>query len=383
MLFFDCIFRVKLLDFNYYLQINQKEYMQKYTLIVSFFLLSQFGFSQIQVVDSTNSEEVKLEKRVDFTVMPFLSYNRNLEFMFGVIPMMMYKLDQNDDISPKSMSGVSAVYTTNGSYFVAFFNRFFFAENKWRAKFFAVKGDHISQFYDDDTEVPGFYEYATNTTVLSVGAQRRIVESLYGGLTYTYADYDTNYDNGNPSTAVTTNAIEMNLLYDTRDAIYYPMNGHKAQLRWISYPEWFGNDMEANKILMEYNKYIPMKNGKDIIAARASAKVGLGDIAFEQQVTIGNKDIRGYSQGEFRGDGIMAIQGEYRYNFGGKMGLVGFAGMATLYGSDVEDNNWKMYPGAGVGYRYQAFKRAKFNIGLDAAVGKDDWGIYFRIGEAF
>ncbi|MFV0344946.1 MAG: hypothetical protein ACK5IQ_01635 [Bacteroidales bacterium] len=65
------------------------------------------------------------------------------------------------------------------------------------------------------------------------------------------------------------------------------------------------------------------------------------------------------------------------------MGLVGFAGLATIYGSDSPDFNWNIYPGAGVGYRYQAFKSVKFNIGLDAAVGKDDWGIYFRIGEAF
>lgn len=344
-------------------------------------MIAPFGFAQKIESDTTIT---KKEKKVEFTVMPFVNYNRNLKFMIGAIPMMMYKLDKGDEVSPKSMSGLSAVYTTNGSYFVAFFNRFFFNENKWRAKLFAVKGDHISQFYDDDTEVPGFYEYTTNTTVLSTGVQRRVIEKLYGGITYTYAHYDTNYeDDVEPNSTVETNAIEFNALYDTRDQIYYPMNGEKAQIRWISYPGWMGNDIDAKKILAEYNKYFAMKNGRDVIAARFSGKFGLGDIQFQQQVTIGNKDIRGYSQGEFRGDGIMALQGEYRYNFGEKMGLVGFAGMATLYGSDVEDNNWKMYPGAGVGYRYRAFKNVKFNVGLDAAVGKDDWGIYFRIGEAF
>ncbi len=101
--------------------------MQKYTLIVSFLLITQLGFSQVQVADSTNTE-VKKEKKIDFTVMPFINYNRNLDFMFGAIPMMMYKLDKDDEISPKSISGLSAVYTTNGSYFIAFFNRFFFAK---------------------------------------------------------------------------------------------------------------------------------------------------------------------------------------------------------------------------------------------------------------
>ena len=144
-----------------------------------------------------------------------------------------------------------------------------------------------------------------------------------------------------------------------------------------------GNDLVANKIKPEYNQYFPTRAGKDVIAARFSGSFGLGEIPFEQQVTIGGKDIRGYSEGKYRGDGLVALQGEYRYNFNPRMGLVGFAGLATIYGSETTDFDWRIYPAGGVGYRYRAFKEVKFNIGLDAALGKDDWGIYFRIGEAF
>ncbi|QLE02404.1 BamA/TamA family outer membrane protein [Galbibacter sp. BG1] len=358
--------------------------MQKYILIASFLLFTQFLQSQTVQKDSVDTKSVE-DKRFDLTIMPFLSYNRNLEFMFGAIPMAMYRLQKNDTISPKSISGLSAVYTTNSSYFISVFNRFFFNEDRWRAKMFFITGDYNSQFFMQDEEVtPGFYDYGTKATVFSIGFQRRIIEDLYGGLTYTYAHYDTVYeDDVQPPSIVETNAIELNTLYDSRDNVYYPKKGEKVSLRYIAFPEWFGNEFTANKILTEYNKYIGMKNGRDVLAARFSGKFGLGDIAFQQQVTIGGKDIRGYSQGEFRGDGLMALQGEYRYNFAKKMGLVGFAGLATIYGSDTEDFNWGLYPGAGVGYRYQAFKKVKFNIGIDAAVGKDDWGVYFRIGEAF
>ncbi|MCX7547412.1 BamA/TamA family outer membrane protein [Xanthomarina sp. F1114] len=359
--------------------------MKKYLLgflLFSFCLIN--GYSQQQKTNSTKPSDTLKQKKVDFSLMPFLSYNRNLELMIGAIPMLMYKLDSKDAISPKSLSGLSAVYTTNGSYFISLFNKFFYKEDSWRGKFFVLTGDNNSQFYVNDLEVPGFYDYATKITVVSVGVQRKIIDHLYGGLTYTYAHYKTDYeDEIQPENITQTNAIELNVLYDTRDAFYYPMNGTKTSLRYIAFPTWFGNDANANKILSEYNKYIPMKNGKDVIAARFSGKFGLGEIAFQQQVTIGSKDIRGYSEGKYRGDGLMALQGEYRYNFNNKMGLVGFAGVATIYGSDTEDFNWKAYPGAGVGYRYRAFKAVKFNIGLDAAVGKDDWGIYFRIGEAF
>ncbi|MGJ5641562.1 BamA/TamA family outer membrane protein [Formosa sp. S-31] len=324
------------------------------------------------------------QKKVDFSIMPFLSYNRNLEFMFGAIPMMMYKTNQDDMVSPKSISGVSAVYTTNKSYFIAFFNKWYFKEDSWRAKLFAVTGDNNSQFYMDDYDSPGFYDYGTKITVVSAGVQRKIINHLFGGLTYTYAHYDTVYeDEIQPRDITQTNGIEFNVLYDTRDAVYYPTKGINSIIKFITFPTWFGNEDKAQKLTTEYNTYFPMRSAKDVLAARFSGTFGLGDIAFQQQKTIGNKDIRGYSEGKYRGDGVIALQGEYRYNFNDKMGLVGFAGLATLYGSDNEDFDWKAYPGVGVGYRYRAFKKVKFNIGLDGAVGKDDWSINFRIGEAF
>ena len=87
--------------------------------------------------------------------------------------------------------------------------------------------------------------------------------------------------------------------------------------------------------------------------------------------------------GEYRGKQLVALQGEYRYNFKGKMGLIGFAGLGSVYGSEVEANNGKILPSIGMGYRYTVFPENKMNIGIDVAAGRDDWGIYFRIGEAF
>lgn len=346
------------------------------------FFCSFFGFGQIKT-DSTATPK-KENKKFDFNVMPYLNYNRTLDFMFGAIPMVMYKMDKKDSISPKSLSGISAVYTTNKSYFIASFNKLYFKEDTWRAQIFMAIGNQNAQFYADDLDTGEFYDYGTKKTILSLVIQRKIVKSLYFGLGYSNMHYDTHYqDDVKPSSVSHTNAIQLNMMYDNRDNVYYPTRGNKIKLRWLTYPTWFGNQVDANKILSEYDKYFPMRNGNDVFAARFSGKFGLGNIAFEQQVTIGGTDIRGYSEGKYRGDGLMDLQAEYRYNFHKKMGIVGFAGVATIYGSDTNDFNWKLYPGAGAGFRYRAFKKEKFNVGLDAAVGKGDWGLYFRLGEAF
>ncbi len=358
--------------------------MKKIVLIICLSLCPSYISAQGQSSDSETSKSEKEDKKHDFTVMPFFSYNRNLEFMIGAIPMMMYHLNKQDTISPKSLSGAIGVYTTNKSYFIGFFNKFYFSEDSWRGTLFLGKGNINSQFFVDGINGSDFYNYGTNATVFSAGIQRKVVKGLYGGITYTYAKYRTEFsDDVMEETSTVTNGIEFNTLYDTRDNVYYPKSGNKFDVKWISYPEWFGNDMNANKIKTIFNKYFPMREKSDVLAARVSGTFGLGDIAFEQQTVVGGKDIRGYSEGKYRGNTVIAIQAEYRLNFAERMGVVGFAGAATLYGSDNESFNGTFLPGGGVGFRYKAFKAIKFNIGLDAAVGKDDWGLYFRIGEAF
>src|SRR5271170_56669 len=112
----------------------------KRALLLSFFALCYTcAFCQARV-DTVPKQKPK-EKKVELRLMPYLSYNRNFQFMFGALPMMMYKLHTKDTVSPKSLSGLSAIYTTNGSYFVAFFNKWYLAEDKWRVKFFAFTGN--------------------------------------------------------------------------------------------------------------------------------------------------------------------------------------------------------------------------------------------------
>lgn len=359
--------------------------IKKFLLILVITGSTISAFSQTEPSDSTTTKKEKKDKKVDLTVMPFVSYNRNLHFMFGVMPMAMYKINANDSISPKSLSGLSPIITTNGSKFIGFFNKLYFAEDTWRIFFFGGTGDLSSQFFMEEPGSPGqFYEYLTNSTVISVGFKRKLFNHWYGGLSYMYANHHTTYeDDVQPESNTITNGLSLDFLWDTRDAVYYPTVGKFVKFKWSTFPDFMKNEVDANKIKTEYNQYFPMREGKDVLAARFSGVFGVGNIVFEQQVTVGGKDIRGYSQGKYRGDGIIAFQGEYRYNFENRMGLVGFAGLATIYGSDTEDFNWGLYPGIGAGYRYQAFKANKFNIGLDAAVGKGDWGVYFRIGEAF
>jgi len=62
---------------------------------------------------------------------------------------------------------------------------------------------------------------------------------------------------------------------------------------------------------------------------------------------------------------------------------VGFAGLATVFQSINESDNGKLLPAAGGGFRVTVFPKNHMNVGMDGAVGIDDWSLDFRIGEAF
>ena len=79
---------------------------------------------------------------------------------------------------------------------------------------------------------------------------------------------------------------------------------------------------------------------------------------------------------------MMAVQGEYRWNFYNKMSAAGFGGVASVFNGINPEFDGKLLPAVGVGFRYVVFEENHMNV---------DWrrrrrwrlGIYFRIGEAF
>ena len=63
--------------------------------------------------------------------------------------------------------------------------------------------------------------------------------------------------------------------------------------------------------------------------------------------------------------------------------MVAFGGVAVAT-DDFQGTNYSgLLPAIGVGVRFKAIKSKNINIGIDVAKGVNDWGLYFRIGEAF
>ena len=63
--------------------------------------------------------------------------------------------------------------------------------------------------------------------------------------------------------------------------------------------------------------------------------------------------------------------------------MVGFFGVASAVNKFNEIVKTQLLPAGGVGFRFMMIEKERINVGFDFAKGKDDWGLYFRIGESF
>ncbi len=282
--------------------------MLRNTLIIIIFLCSiPLTYSQ------KNAKKTKESKKVNIVPVPYIGYNRTYDFMVGAVPMLMYKIDENDSISPASLTGAMGVYTTNKSWFTAVFSKLYLKEDRWRITVGAGLGTMNSQFLQS-AEVNQFIDYQSGADFFKLEVQRKIVTDLYLGVNYLYTKFDNEFEFETPvKDKVSLNALGLVFLWDKRDDVYYPKAGHKMTINYNSYPSFMGNEEESNQINMKYNVYIPLKSNRDVWASRAYAGFGIGDVAFNNLLVVGGTDLRGYSQGEYRGKQLIAAQTEYSY----------------------------------------------------------------------
>jgi outer membrane protein assembly factor BamA len=327
-------------------------------------------------------ENGRIEGKSKFMPLPYVNYDRSLGFTIGAIPMLMFNPSEKDTLSPSSLVGALGAWTTGKSWFVMGFGMFYLNEDRWRISTAGGLGAVNFQFYLDHP-IGGWIPYQSEADFFMLKVERKLYESLYGGISYVYADVITSSENLPVTDSLTLHGLGLSMSLDKRSNPYYPRKGYQLSLEYNTFPGFLGNKNISQKIELTHNHFFPVRQNKDVLAGRLHLGLGLGDLGFNQQFIVRGPDIRGYAMGGYRGNQILAVQGEYRWNFHHRWGAVGFAGVATVFNTINESDNGKLLPGIGTGIRFRAFPENNFSVGLDVAAGIDDWGIYFQIGEAF
>jgi outer membrane protein assembly factor BamA len=359
--------------------------MQKCTRLLFLFL---FAFIVVRGQDSTASRK----QRSGIAAIPMINYNRTQGVVVGAIVSNYYKIDKKDTISPSSNTGIAGIYTEQKSYALFLYSQLYLAGDKWRIRAAAGSLDINFQFYLEDpvTSVGNFSDYSTKANLVVLQIQRNIFRRIYFGPTGSFIKSTTTFSfpdvSGKDSVSKSIlNNIGYVISNDTRDHVQNPTHGMFLNFKNQFYRNWIGSDYEFVRYIVTYNQFFNLNkaNERHVFVARATLNIATGNVPFEGQTVVGGDDIRGYSQGKYRNDQVYTLQTEYRWNFYRKWGLVAFAGIASAVAkfSDIPKN--QVLPGIGAGLRFRMLPSEKVNIGVDAGVGRGDYSITFRIGEAF
>lgn len=360
---------------------------------------------RIGVLDSVKVADTvkKKEKKFAFVPMPTLTYDRSQGLGVGAITMGLFKAD---DSKKAPLSRVMAVgnYATNKSYYIMMGTRLYLKEDNWRVLtavgYMNYNFQAFQSFEEGSGGVTGIYEtpYTTKGALFALSIQRRVIDNFYLGLGGFMMRSDvivTLPDGREVVEPNDTNSLSVPFSFDSRNSIYNPSDGLFVDGRISTVPSWLDNAHDFVKSMLYVNYYKKLDERK-ILASRFAMKANFGDVPFGSQDYIGQTDLRGYTQGEYRGNQTYTVQSEFRNNFYKKWGYVGFAGLGIAYRKSEEGaaaGDWynsgaswsKLLPSIGAGARFQVIEKAgqKVNAGIDIAAGRGDWGFYFRLTEAF
>lgn len=329
---------------------------------------------------------------------PVISFSPETSLGFGVGAKYLFKFRGSGDETRTSNMPATIQYTLRNQFI--FFSGFevFTNQEKW-----VITGNLSFQNYprlfygigrDTPEEAEEVYNYY-QALVEPIFLKRMFLRYLFVGVGIRYnhifnVDVDTNGDlqNARPVgfNGSTSAGAEFAVLYDSRDNILNASNGWYLEFTHGFYDEVLGgtNRFELTRFdLRHYKKLFTDKD--DILGFQFIGSFSSGDVPFNELALFGGDDIlRGYREGRYVENNIMAVQVEYRKHFkNSRLGMVVFAGGGDVFN---ELNNLKLSnirPNVGVGLRYMLDKTERLNIRMDWGFGDSSNYLYLDIAEAF
>jgi outer membrane protein assembly factor BamA len=358
-------------------------------LLVVFGSNPEWASAQMSAPSGGGSYEMSdSTKKVQFAAVPVPSYNRSIGLGLGAMVAGYYKLNRHDTLTPPSTTGLFGFYAENGTWMGGVFQTLNFDEDKYRLTFAGGYANVNFQFYTGDLVPPPyanqFVDYNQTDWFAVARGQRRVWKRLFLGLDYQYRQNGTVLADTLQGPGGDFSGLGVLASYDRRDNIFNAYSGWLADLETLFFFEAIGSDRDFNKYQLEGDAYFTLNSDTtQFIAAQALAQIATGDVPFSEQYIIGVRNLRGYSDGKHRADQVYTAQAEFRWRFWRRLGMVAFGGFGWSVDTISEISLDGILPSIGVGGRFMAIKDYRINVRVDVAKGKDDWGLYFAIGEAF
>ncbi len=306
-----------------------------------------------------------------------------------------FKLNEEDNLSPPSVIGLVGAFTNNGSRGGGIGGRLYFSENKYQTTFAVAKGRVNYEFFGIGrlpNRPPVSIEIHQGGTVFFGEFLRNVGKNIFIGPRYQHRKLYARL--GGEQTAggfqipdidiqSTTVAIGLHVQRDLRDSTFYPRKGSIFNWTGDFFDQSWGSKRQYQTYKVQYNKYHAMGE-KQVLAYRGMICSANQNVPFYDLCFFGtNNDLRGYTGGEFQNRRMFATQAEFRRELKGRFGVVAFGGVGGIARRWNEFRSDELLPAAGAGLRFKLDKKNHINYRIDWAVGRAGHTLTIGVGEAF
>lgn len=184
------------------------------------------------------------------------------------------------------------------------------------------------------------------------------------------------------SRSTTVSGVGFMLNYDARDNLFAAASGRFYQAGFIVSPKFLGSTFTFTRLRIDLREYFPLGNAH-ILSAQALLHTTTGEVPFRFMPQIGGQNIlRGYFEGRYRDNHMMALQAEYRSPFLYRFGFAVFGGIGEVSDRFSAFSLNGIKPSYGVGIRFAFIPEERIILRLDYGIGKNSDGVYVTLNEA-
>lgn len=326
------------------------------------------------------------------TAIPVVFYAPENQLGLGAGFLTTFKLKDSDPKRPSSVSLIG-VYTTRRQTIVNAGHEWHFAHDRhvlWQEARYIDWPDRFYGFGNDTREADR-ENYTDNYFQLETEYQARPYHKLYVGAR-SLVRYSRTLDmqaNGRLLAerplgvgAVLFSGLGGIVLFDDRDALFWPTRGQLLRADATLFAPFLGSDFTGLLVRVDLRRYLtPWLN--HVLALRLVNFAAAGDLPFQLLPALGGSLLfRGWFLGRLRDNVMLALEGEYRWPIRERWALVAFGStgrVAPRY-DELAFRGFKATGGGGLRFALRTPERA--NLRLDIAHG-DELSVYFQFKEAF
>ncbi len=329
-------------------------------------------------------------KKLEVKAVPVLAYAPETGFLIGIGALTPFKCS-NDSITKHSLIAAFVAYSEYKQYYYYMPFQLYTKNNNYYLEGEADYYKYSYYYWGIGENRVAKELYNVSYPKIFLNAFRKIAPNFYMGLDYYYEQDKMGATKLGGSLAADTvpgsaggtiSGGGVDLLYDTRDNIFFPKHGWFIKgVSYFNYTQ-LGSTYNFGRVVTDVSWYHLLAKPV-VLALTQHNQFDWGTPPFNQLALIGgSKQIRGYYQGYYRDDALSYVQGETRINLIGRIGFVAFGTMAFYGNYHTFPESPKPVFAEGIGLRYNYEKKEHINLRADLGYGTTV-EYYLTIQEAF